>query len=238
MGRRRLPHQDPPAVTHRRRATTRPAPAQRVAGATALLAGLALACPAVQAAITLTADPALTSTSGLLVTHTRRLTMRVGIAQFGTISNVSFNVNGANVSPTPTPVTGVPSASAAPASSPANSVRVSVSNRWTTLAGQQVIVTVDSAAGLACTAGPCTGTTIPFSTISWTSFGMAGAPYAGQDFVSGSFTGSASQPLVNFTAPASQSFNITNDWVFTYNNATLYPAGTYTGRVTFTAVMP
>lgn len=194
------------------------------------------AVPSAQATITLTADPALTSGSNYI----RRLTMRMGSNLIGSITNVTFNVTGANLSPTPAPVTGVPDAGAAPASSPVNSVRISVSNRWTNFAGQRVIVSVNTAASMSCISGPClgSGASIPFSTISWTAFNLAGAPYAGQDFVSGSFTGSASQTLLDFTAPTSNSFNITNDWVFSYNNSVLYPAGSYRGRATFTAFMP
>lgn len=187
------------------------------------------------ASVTLSADPAL---SGGFLVYTRRLTMRVGIAQFGTISDVTFNVTGANVSPTPSPVVGIPSAGSAPGSAPTNSVRVSVSNRWTDFAGQRVVVTVDASAGLACSSGPCGSTTIPFNKVSWVSSGLATGTYAGQDFGSGSFNGSTNQTLLNFTAPASNSFSIVNDWVFSYSNDTLYPAGVYQGRVTFTAVMP
>lgn len=209
--------------------------------AAAILSGSLLAPRTAQSEITLTADAPLSTYSGFLFvtgTHTRRLTMRVGAPQFGTISNVTFNVTGANTSPSPSPVVGIPSAGAGVGSAPANSVRISVSNRWTDFAGQRVIVTVNSAAGLACASGPCGSTVIPFSSISWTSSNLATGAFAGQDFVSGSFNGSASQTLLDFTAPAARSFNITNDWVFSYANSTLYPAGVYRGRVTFTATMP
>ncbi|AOW15137.1 hypothetical protein LPB72_21725 [Hydrogenophaga crassostreae] len=205
-------------------------------GTLALTAVLLLGTPQpAQASITLDADDALTSG---LFNYTRRLNMRVGIARFGTISNVTFDVTGANVSPSPTAVIGEPSEGAAPASAPANSVRISVSNRWTYFAGQRVIVTADSSAGLACSSGPCGSTVIPFSKISWTSSSLATGTYAGQDFGSGSFSGGTSQSLIDFTAPAERSFNIVNDWVFSYSNDTLYPAGVYRGRVTFTATMP
>ncbi len=132
--------------------------------------------------------------------------MRVGIARFGTISNVTFDVTGANVSPSPTAVIGEPSEGAAPGSAPANSVRISVSNRWTYFAGQRVIVTADSSAGLACSSGPCGSTVIPFSKISWTSSSLATGTYAGQDFGSGSFSGGTNQSLIDFTAPARAQF--------------------------------
>jgi hypothetical protein len=220
------------------RLSVHPAPGPRLApplAALAVAAALVAVPQPALATITLNAEAALMSGA---FTYIRRLTMRVGVAQFGTVSNVAFNVTGANVSPTPVPVTGVPSAGAGVAGSPTNSVRISVSNRWTAFAGQRVIVTANSAAGLSCTSGPCTGTVIPFSKISWTASSLAGAPYTGQDFVSGGFNDSANQTLIDFTAPASRSVNITNDWVFTYANDTLYPAGVYQGRVTFTATMP
>lgn len=200
----------------------------------------AIAGPA-QAEITLDANPALSVTNGngnsAVTTHTRRLTMRVG-ADSGAINNVTFNVTGAQVSPSPTAVVGVPDANAAPAGAPANSVRVRVSNQWTNFAGQRVVVTANSSAGLACASGPCGATVIPFSKVSWTSSGLATGSNAGQDFLSGSFNGSTNQTLLDFTAPAANSFAIDNDWVFSYSNDTLYPAGVYTGRVTFTATMP
>lgn len=197
-------------------------------------------CEPALAAVTLVADPALSDQNGQSqnITHTRRLTMRVGAATFGTVNNVTFGVTGANIGPSPAPVIGVPDANAAPASATANSVRVSVSNRWTDFAGQRVVVTANSSAGLACASGTCGTTVIPFNKVSWTSSGLETGTYAGQDFLSGSFSGSPSQTLLDFTAPAARSFSIVNDWVFSYSNDTLYPAGVYTGRVTFTATMP
>lgn len=198
-----------------------------------------LGAPAAQATITLDADTALTTIAGTISTHTRRLTMRVGSNLIGTISNVTFDVTGANVGPTPAPVAGTPSDSNV-GTAPANSVRVSVSNRWTAFAGNRVIVTVDASAGLACTSGPCGATVIPFSKISWESSSLQTGTYAGQDFGSGSFTDSSTQPLLDFTVTTipMRSFSIVNDWNFTYSNDTLYPAGVYQGRVTFTATMP
>lgn len=210
-------------------------PSGALAFGLALFVGLLTTPRPAQAIVTLSADPAL---SPSLFVYTRRVTMRIGSHLLGTISKVTFDVTGANVSPTPTPVVGVPTAGASVGGAPANSVRISVSNRWTDFAGQRVIVTVDSSGGLVCTAGPCGATTIPMSKISWTSSNLATGTYAGQDFASGSFTGSATQTLLDFTGPVSRSFNVTNDWVFTYANDTLYPAGVYQKRVTFTATMP
>lgn len=203
---------------------------------TAALTGMS--SPA-QATITLDADAALTTTSGSVSTHTRRLTMRVGSNLIGEISTVTFNVTGGTVGPTPTPIAGLSNFTNV-SGTPANSVRVSVSNRWTDFAGNRVIVTADSSTGLACTAGPCGSTVIPFSKISWTSSGLQTGANAGRDFASGSFSDSSTQPLLDFTVTTSpmRSFSIVNEWNFTYSNDTLYPAGTYQGRVTFTATMP
>jgi hypothetical protein len=202
----------------------------RTVWAIAVVSNLLCVAQSGLATVTLAAD-----IPGLLV---RRLTMRVGNQLIGAVSTVGFDVTGANTSPTPTPVTGVPSASSAPASAPANAVRISVSNRYGIAQGNRVIVTVDSSAGMACSAGPCGSTTIPFNTISWTASSLATGTYAGQDFGSGTFNGSGSQTLLDFSAAALQNFSIVNDWVFSYSNATLYPAGTYRGTVRFTATMP
>ena len=92
---------------------------------------------------------------------------------------------------------------------------------------------------MSCVSGGCGSTIIPFSTVSWVSNNLQGGANAGLDIQSGSFNDSAAQGLVALTVPAgSDSVTIRNVLVFTYSNATLYPSGTYSGRVTFTATVP
>lgn len=172
----------------------------------------------------------------------RRITMRVGSAN--TVNNVvTFDVTNANVNPTPTPVTGVPNAGANPAPSPAqtNGVEVNAAAVFTNTNGNTVTVTVDSSVALQCVASTgCGNTTIPFSSIKWTSYNHhSPTSYGGGDIQNGIFSGSASQQLHKHTwtggSTSTGSTTISNVLVFQYDNATLYPAGQYTGTVTFTA---
>ena len=82
------------------------------------------------------------------------------------------------------------------------------------------------------TAASCGSTTIPFDTVSWT-VGNA-AKVDGGDVQPGQFDMSSAQPIARF-ASARQ---LKSTLLFRYANTTVYPAGTYTGRVTFTASMP
>lgn len=185
-------------------------------------------------------DAGAVFTFGSLTTR-RIITMQVGSANSGTINSVTFDVNNSAVNPSPVGVTGVPSNTPGTlATSPANGVLVSMtaqiptvsSNSWT-----NVVLTVNSSAGLMCVGGSgCGSTIIPFSTVSWTSYNKD-TTYPGLDIQDGAFTGSASQTLTNFYV-AGGSVTMQNVLVFQYANTTLYPAGQYNGRVTFTASMP
>lgn len=161
----------------------------------------------------------------------RFIQLQVG-ATGATINNVTFNVTGANTSPSPLPVQGVPDAGA-PATTPAGGVRVRMRGQWT--GGDQVLrLSVNSAAGLACVgATGCGSTVIPFNTISWVAYEKG--TFSTFDIQDGSFNGSTTQSLANFSCCGTGSVEMANTLVFTYNNATLYPAGRYTGRVVFTA---
>lgn len=164
----------------------------------------------------------------------RQIILQVGSTN-ATVNQVVFNVTGANVAPSPTPVTGVPSADT-PATTPTGGTLVRVRTRNTATA-TRLTLTVNSSAGLTCVAGSgCGATVIPFNTISWTSYGSA-APYATLDIQSGTFTGAASQQLTSYTM-TNTSVDMSNTLIFRYNNATLYPAGQYRGRVVYTATMP
>lgn len=167
----------------------------------------------------------------------RQLIMRVGSAN-ATVNKVVFDVLNANVSPNPVPVVGVPG-SGAPATSPTGGVEVYVRTRNQNQGGKftNLILTVDSSAGLACVGGSgCGATLIPFNTISWVSYDQD-TTYVGFDIQNGRFDGSASQVLTNYWMD-DVSVEMSNVLVFTYDNATLYPAGLYLGRVIYTATMP
>jgi hypothetical protein len=149
----------------------------------------------------------------------RTITLQVGAAG-ATINNVVFDVIGANVSPTPTPVTGVPDAST-PATSPAGGVRIRLSAQWPS-GNSNVRLTVSSPAGLACV-GVSYEHDVTYPTV---------------DIQNGSFGGTANQALAAFSCCGGGSVQMANTLVFQYNNATLYPAGSYQGRVTYTASTP
>lgn len=161
----------------------------------------------------------------------RFIQLQVGAAG-ATINNVTFDVTGANTSPSPTPVQGVPDAGT-PVTAPAGGVRVRMRGQWRR--GNEILrLTVNSAAGLACVgATGCGSTVIPFNTISWVAHEKVN--FATFDIQDGSFNGSTTQTLANFSCCGFGSVEMANTLVFTYNNATLYPAGRYTGRVVFTA---
>jgi hypothetical protein len=142
---------------------------------------------------------------------------------------VHFDVVGASTSPTPLPVLGVHDGS------PSGGVRVRMLGQWNS--GTQVLkLTVNSAAGLACRGGSgCGSTVIPFSTIGWAAHEKSS--YATVDIQNGRFSGSATQTLAHFYCCGIGTVEMANTLVFTYDNATLYPAGRYEGRVVFTASM-
>lgn len=198
-----------------------------------LLGGITLLC-------LLAPDVFAVFTWGSLTTR-RIITMQVGSATPGSVNSVTFDVSNSAVSPSPVAITGTPSNTpGTPATSPSNGVYVRMTaqiptvsaNSWTS-----VVLTVDSSAGLACVGGSgCGSTIIPSNTISWTSYDKD-TTYAGLDIQDGAFNGSASQTLTNFYV-AGGSLTMSNVLVFQYANSTLYPAGQYRGRVTYTASMP
>lgn len=167
-------------------------------------------------------------------TNPRLIQLQVG-ATGATINNVTFSVTGASTSPTPLPVGGIPDAST-PSTTPPGGVRIRMLGRWNS-GTQRVQLTVDSAAGLACVGSTgCGSTVIPFNSIGWVAHEKSN--FTGFDIQNGTFIGSATQSLVDFVCCSqfsAQNFQMANTLVFTYNNTTLYPAGSYRGRVVFTA---
>jgi hypothetical protein len=138
-----------------------------------------------------------------------------------TIDTVNFNVPGANVGDGVAIAggeNGVPNQTSlidARARSPGNVSRT-------------VFWVVDSSAPLVCsTPATCGSTTIALSKIRWTT-------PAGSEIPSGQFSGAANQALYSFQ---------TSRYVYTYQtfyfaNDEIYPAGNYSGRVTYTVSMP
>jgi hypothetical protein len=168
-------------------------------------------------------------------TPVRQITMRVGAAG-AVVNTVTFNVTGANVAPTPTPVIGTPDAGT-PATTPVNGIEVTLTAGLVNPGGQRVTLTVDSSAGMSCVAGSGCGTTsIPFTTVNWTSYNHD-LTYPTSDIQNGTFTGATNQQLTNYTVSGG-SVAMSNILIFQYNNATLYPAGQYRGRVIYTATIP
>ncbi|RYF64061.1 MAG: hypothetical protein EOO29_43025 [Comamonadaceae bacterium] len=177
-------------------------------------------------------------TTVLVGSAPRSITLQVG-STGGTIDNLVFDVTGTNVSPgPPAPVTNL---TVVPFRITANRVNAT---------GTTVTLSADSSIELACVAGTgCGTTTIPFTTISWTSDSPSGTT---QDIQSGTFSGTGTQQLAAYAnnvrvctfqiifcfAYDYYDTNLANNLRFTYSNATLYPSGQYRGRVTFTATMP
>lgn len=81
------------------------------------------------------------------------------------------------------------------------------------------IVTMDSSAGLI----NGTGGSMPFSDFSWTT--------RDGEFPDGQFDDSANQILTQYTGPF---LGFEDLMTFSYANTSVYPEGTYTGRITYT----
>lgn len=164
------------------------------------------------------------------------ITLRVG-STGGTIDEVSFDVNNANLAPSPGAVAGAG----------AGAVLVTLSADKASFFGPTVAtLTASSSGGLSCiTSASCGSTVIPFSSIGWVSANLDTGTNAGNDIQSGSFDGSGSQQLAQFALPGflqtlfqgSSRTQMSNTLSFSYANSVLYPSGSYRGRVTFTATM-
>ena len=118
----------------------------------------------------------------------------------------------------------------------AAAVTIEVKATTQTVGLRTVTVNADSSAGMSCQNTSCGSTNIPFSTVAWTvsnSVAPSGSP-SSFDIQAGQFSGTASQTIATF--PSGRSLK--NTLSFSYSNPTLFPAGTYKGRVTFTASMP
>lgn len=210
-----------------------PRPLRRVllrgAAAAALALGAAMPAPAVMTTVT--------NDTG---SSNYQLVLRVGSAVG--VDTVSFSVTGNNVAINPAQVTGTPDIDV---------WVLPLRPAGNTTTSRPVSLTVDSSGGMACQSGGCGATVIPFSKVSWAASNN-GAASSG-DIQSGTFTGSAAQQIASFEANTTycsipfifwcfgwayqtQQLNQTRMRFF-YANDVIYPAGTYTGTVRFTATM-
>ena len=150
------------------------------------------------------------------------------------------------------PVTG---ASDGPASTPAGGVRIAIAvgnHNSLTVGTTSIRLTVDSSASLSCRSISCGSTMIPFNKISWVSYNkQATGALVGYDIQDGSFAGTTTQNLLRIDPAGNggwafshytlipldygHSLDINNVLVFRYANDVIYPAGTYEGRVIYTA---
>lgn len=164
----------------------------------------------------------------------RRLTLQVGSTDL-TVDRVTIEVPGNAISPNSTLVSGN---SNGPSTSPSGGVEIRAYMGYTnTASSNEFRLTVDSSVGLTCVAGSgCGSTLMPFSTIGWTAYNNDSI-YPTFDIQTGQFNGSNAQTLANFYVSGG-SLTMTNVLVFHYNSTTIYPAGQYTGRVTYTAALP
>ena len=187
---------------------------------------------------------AASSQAGAVVTITggyfgpRTLTLRVGST--AGVDTVQFNVVGSstgNSLPAGAPIQG--NGTAIAASSGGVAFRMSMQLPIGSLS-QAMTTTVTSPAALTCTGGNCTGYSIPFSSISWTVSPAPSGPNAAFDLQNGTFAGGGTQTLLNFvvTFGGGSAVDVTSTMNFTYANTVAYPAGTYTGTVTYTASLP
>ncbi|WP_020395319.1 hypothetical protein [Thiolinea disciformis] len=169
----------------------------------------------------------------------RSLTLRVG-SNTSAVDTVVFDVQNANLAPSPSATTGVPNTSTTLSPVIANGVDVVVRAAVRSTDTSRAIglnLQVSSSAGLTCVSGSgCGSTIIPFNTISWIAYHHATSPYETYDIQNGTFNGST-QTLFIFSFSGA-SFQTAQALVFSYSNSTLYPAGQYKGRVTFTTAMP
>lgn len=169
---------------------------------------------------------------------TRAITLSIGSPD-AVVNSVVFDVQGANIMPNPVPVTGV-AGNGAPPTAPAGGILFTILTQRRGGGRDTLRLTANSAGGLNCQNGAClgSGATIPFTDISWTSYEVTGVGFAG-GIGDGAFNGSGAQSIFSDRIPAgANSMVLANVLLFRYANATLYPSGVYSGRVTYTLSVP
>ena len=168
------------------------------------------------------------------------ISLQVGSTTTGNVNSVNFDVSNALVAPNNTSVQGTPS-SDTPNTSPAGGVPIIFTATMTSRASNnfvEVKVTATTPVGLTCVSGSgCGSTVIPFNTISWVAYGNGtDANSLVTDVKSGTFVNNGTQNL-SYAGYRGGSPTVSNNLIFNYNASTIYPAGRYTGRVTYTATI-
>ena len=168
------------------------------------------------------------------------ISLQVGSTTTGNVNSVNFDVSNALVTPNNTSVQGTPS-SDTPSTSPAGGVPIIFTATMTSRASNNFVdvkVTATTPVGLTCVSGSgCGSTVIPFNTISWMAYGNGtDANSLVTDVKSGTFVNNGTQNL-SYAGYKGGSPTVSNHLIFNYNASTIYPAGRYTGRVTYTATI-
>lgn len=191
------------------------------------------------AALCLAHEAGAVVTTACCYSGTRTLTLRVGTPTAGVMDTVQFNVGSApfnNSMPTAPSVNGngTPIAASSGGVVIRMNMQVPVGNLT-----QSVTTTVLSPAALTCISGGCGGASIPFSKISWTA-----NPQSSDDFQSGTFNPGPPQVIQSGTYRGhlfgilGGTYDASSTLNFIYANDTAYPAGNYSGTVTYTATLP
>lgn len=168
------------------------------------------------------------------------ISLQVGSTTTGNVNSVNFDVSNALVAPNNTSVQGTPS-SDTPSTSPSGGVPIIFTATMTSRASNNFVdvkVTATTPVGLTCVSGSgCGSTVIPFNTISWVAYGNGtDANSLVTDVKSGTFVNNGTQNL-SYAGYKGGSPTVSNNLIFNYNASTIYPAGRYTGRVTYTATI-
>jgi hypothetical protein len=135
--------------------------------------------------------------------------VRLRVGGAGGVTTVAFTLTAANAG-SGTPINGAPAG-----------VLIRAEARQTGCIAKNATLSVTTPAGL--TSG---GNTIPFSTISWVA--------SDADIASGAYLAPGTLTLATFP----NCRRVENTHAFSFDNAQVYPSGTYNGTATYTLSMP
>lgn len=135
--------------------------------------------------------------------------VRLRVGAAAAVTTVAFTITAANAG-NGTPINGAPA-----------NVIITAEARQTGCIAKNATLSVTTPANLISGVN-----TIPFSTISWTS--------SDGDIASGTYLAPGTLPLATF----SNCRRVTNTRTFRFDNAQVYPSGTYSGTATYTLAMP
>jgi len=192
----------------------------------------------------------LVSEAGAVVTissiylGTRTLTLRVGTATAGAIDTVQFNVGGATVGNSLPYAAAVNGNGVAIAASSGGAVAINMKMQVpASKVPQNVTTTVTYPPALTCISGGCGSAAIPFSKIRWTTNSPSSLDFQSGYFSDGGSPKTIQSGQLNSTADplislVGGTFDVSNTMTFTYINDVAYPAGNYSGTVTYTATLP